>query len=204
MRSKLWYAILVLSLTFVVGIAQSDGTKGWSVDGATLRTETRNKKMVFEATPSKAVGYVWMEGLVFREGTIEVRLKGKGSFGVAFGTPGDQEGIVFTPANFTNDKMPSVNHVGSIDPGKRLLQKSNVAFAPKTAPNPDDWFDVKVDVKSDVVRIYVGDAAEPWLTTDRYHKTNSGKAGLCFHEGSKAEFMNFQVTPYDDLPKEKK
>ena len=206
MRSNLfWYVILLLSLTFVVGIAHSDGPKsdspkGWSVDGANVRTETRNKKMIFEATPTKAIGFVWMDGLAFREGTIEVRLKGKGSFGVAYGAPDDPEQVVFAPANFMEGKTPSVSYVASHDPGKQS-QKANVVHKLKSPPNPDDWFDVKVEVKQHQVRIHVGEAPEPCLTVDRTRKTNSGKAGLCFHDGSKAEFMSFQVTPYDDLAK---
>ena len=206
MRSNLfWYVVLLLSLTFVVGIAQSDGpksdgTKGWSVHGAKLRSETRNKKMVFEVTPTRPLGFVWMDGLAFREGTIEVRLKGKGEFGVAYGTPDDPEQVVFAPANFMEGKTPSVSYVATNEPGKQP-GKSNVVHKLKSPPNPDDWFDVKVDVKLHQVRIYVGEATEPCLTVERTHKTSSGKAGLCFHEGSKAEFMSFQVTPYDDLAK---
>jgi hypothetical protein len=184
-------------MAFVVGMARSDPPKGWTADGADVRMETQNKKTIHRVTATKAVGLLWLDGVTFREGTIEADLKGKGAFGIAYGVPDGPERVVAMPANFANGKGHSIEYVSPIDRG-RQPQKPNSVGALKSPPNGSSWFHMKVDVKLDTVRIFVGDAPEPCLIVDRSQKTKAGKVGLCVHEGSEASFANFKVTPYDD------
>jgi hypothetical protein len=193
----LWYGILLTSTAFVIGIARSDSPKGWTADGADVRTETQSKKTIHAVTPTKSVGYLWLDGVTFREGTIEADMKGKGAFGIAYGVPDGPERVVVMPRNFADGKGESIEYVSPIDTG-RQPQKPNSVRAIKAPPNGSSWFHVKVDVKLDTVRIFVGDAPEPSLVVDRSQKTKAGKAGLCVPEGSEASFANFKVTPYDD------
>ena len=193
----LGYGLLLASTAFVVGMARSDPPKGWTVDGAQhVRTETQTTKTIHEVTPTKPVGYLWLDGVTFREGTIEADMKGKGAFGIAYGVPDGPERVLVMPLRFSEGKGPAIEYVSPIDPG-REPRKPNVASL-KSPPNGSSWFHVKADVKPDMVRIFVGDAVEPSLIVDRSQKTKVGKAGLCFQEGSEASFANFKVTPFDD------
>jgi len=191
------FAILAVSAAAVVvgtGLTgRSETPKGWTAEGASVRSEERNKKIVHTATATKRVGYLWLDGIALREGLVEVDLKGAGVFGVALGDPKNPEQILVRPALFGKAGAAAVEYVPAVDSGK-----GQAVSAPdsKSPPSSDDWFTLRVDVKPSELRVFVGEASESSLTIAR--KAHEGKVGIAIREGAEGSFANFKVTPFDD------
>jgi len=198
MRSFLVLSALILAPAMIlVGISRSDPPKGWTPAGAEARSEMQGKKMVFDVKPKAAAGYLWLDGVEFREGTIEVELKGTGTFGVAFGMPDAPEAVVFDPEHF---KLGDTSAVSYFATASATPAQSKVAAKLESVRDPKDWFTVKIDVKSKEIRVFVGDSVESCLSVERSPKTAGGKAGICVRQGGEASFANFKVTPFEDMP----
>jgi hypothetical protein len=198
MRSFLVLGSLILvPAILIVGTVRFDPPKGWTPQGADARSEMQGKKTVFDIKPKAGVGYLWLDGVEFREGTIEVDLKGTGSFGVAFGMPEAPEAIVFVPDHFKQGDASAVTYwpEGASEPAK---SKATGHF--EAVRNPNDWFTVRIDVKPKEIRVFLGDSTESCLSVDRSPKAVRGKAGICVRQGGEASFSNFKVTPFDDMP----
>jgi hypothetical protein len=189
--------MILVSALVLVGIGRSDPPKGWTPAGAEARSAMQGKKMVFDVKPKAAAGYLWLDGVEFREGTIEVELKGSGRFGVAFGMPDAPETVVFDPEHFKRGDTSAVSYYPTAA-GAPTNSKAPAKF--ESVRNPNDWFTVKIDIKPKEIRVFVGDSVESCLAVERSPKTARGKAGICVRQGGEASFANFKVTPFEDMP----
>jgi len=186
-----WSAVLLAAAVLVVGTAKSEAPKGWTADGASVRSEERNKKTVHIATATRRVGYLWLDGVTFRDGTVEVELKGTGVFGIALGDPKEPEQVVVRPALFGKAGAAAIEYIPAAGHGQ-AVSSPNV----KSPIRADDWFAVKVDVKAKELRVFVGESSESSLTIAR--KSRPGSVGINIHEGGEGSFADFKVTPFDD------
>jgi len=193
MRSDVfWIGVLAGTAALAAATGRSEAPKGWTAEGASVRSEERNKKTVHIATATRRVGYLWLENLSFREGMVEVELKGTGAFGIAIGDPKEPEQIVVRPSLFGKAGAAAVEYVPAGAGAGRAVSAPEV----KSPPRSDDWFALKVDVKSSELRVVVGEASESSLTIQR--KAHPGKVGITIQEGAEGSFSNFKVTPFDD------
>lgn len=153
------------------------------------------------------VGLALAEGIDFKNGTIEVELKGRdvrqGSFlGVAFHAADAKtfEAVYFRPFNFRADppfKTRAVQYISWPEhTWEKLREQSPGVYenAVQSIPDPNDWFRARIEVDGKTVRAFVNDATEPSLVVKRITDRTEGGVGLWvdFHEG---QFRNLKITP---------
>lgn len=149
-----------------------------------------------------------VDGLKFREGTIEVDLRGNGEtqksfLGIAFGVV-DQtthEAVYFRPFNFraadADHHAHAVQYVAEPDfPWDRLRsEKTGIYEKPlDPAPDPAGWFHVRVDVTARHVAVFVNGASEPSLSVDRLVPARDGEVGL-WVDSQPGAFANLKISP---------
>lgn len=149
-------------------------------------------------------GLVWLEGVSFESGTIEVDIRGKNkqgqSFvGIAFHGDDDNtyDAIYFRPFNFQSPdparKSHSVQYVSMPRhdwsdlrqqfPGKYENQLTE-------SVNPDDWFHARIEVEGESVSVFVNNSSTPSLVIEKLNSRGTGKVGLWVGNGSAGDFAN--------------
>jgi hypothetical protein len=153
-------------------------------------------------------GVVWIDGVNFSNGIIELDIKGKDvlqqSFvGVAFHGKDEKtlDAIYFRPFNFKSSdsvrRIHAVQYVSHPDfPWDKLREKQNGKYekAISSAPNPNEWFHVKIIVGYPHVSVYVNNSIEPCLAIDKLNDRQNGKIGLWVGNNSGGDFANLVVT----------
>lgn len=155
----------------------------------------------------ETAGLALVEGLTFREGTIEVDLQGRNvrqhSFlGVTFhATDGTTfETVYFRPFNFNADppfRSRVVQYTSLPEHSWQKLREETPGVyehAVNPVPDPDGWFHARIEVTAKTVRAFVNDAQEPSLVVDRLTERETGGVGLWVgvFDGT---FANLRITP---------
>lgn len=152
-------------------------------------------------------GLVWLEGISFGSGTIELDIRGKNkpgqSFvGIAFHGAADDtyDAIYFRPFNFQSPdqgrKIHSVQYISMPAQDWSVLRQQ---FPGKyenqlTEPvNPDDWFHARIEVQGMTVSVFVNGASSPSLVVDKLSSRRTGKLGLWVGNGSAGDFANLVI-----------
>src|SRR5688572_15107442 len=208
------------ALAFPVGIAGQkkaiEPDLGVLADGKGINPSNRSLSRLTEGTRkgvrlSGAEGEwpVYLPGIEFGDGTIELDMKGKdvqgASFiGVAFhGVDGTTyDAIYFRPFNFkTDDQARVLRAVQYIShpahPWQKLrAEKPGQYEKPvKPVPDPNGWFHARVVVASPKVSVYVADANEPCLTVSQLSDRKKGLVGIWVGNTSGGDFANFKIVP---------
>jgi hypothetical protein len=152
-------------------------------------------------------GVVWLKDVNFTTGTIEADIRGKDvlqkSFlGIAFHGQDDKtyDGIYFRPFNFlaadTARSSHSVQYISHpAHPWYVLREKFPGKYENplNPAPQPNDWFHVRLEVTDKEVTVYVNGAAQPALRVQKLNTNKSGKIGLWAGNGSGGDFANMVI-----------
>lgn len=152
-------------------------------------------------------GVAWLKHVIFSNGSIEVDIKGSDQLqqsfvGVAFHGMDEKtfDVVYFRPFNFKTDdpvrKIHAVQYVSMPDYSWEVLRekfngKYEKAVIPPPAPN--EWFHVKITIKSPQVTVYVNGNQQACLTVDKLNNRASGKIGLWVGNNSDGEFANLQI-----------
>ena len=153
-------------------------------------------------------GMAWLEGVDFANGSIEVDIKGKDvlqqSFvGVAFHGVDEKtlDAIYFRPFNFhATDSVRRIHAVQYVShpefPWNVLRETQNAQYekAIPSAPDPNEWFHVKIIVDYPHITVYVNNSESPCLSVDKLNDRQSGKVGLWVGNTSGGEFANLVIT----------
>jgi hypothetical protein len=152
-------------------------------------------------------GFAWVKHLIFSNGSIELDIRGKDEFqqsfvGVAFHGVEDNtyDAVYFRPFNFQSTdsvhKRHAVQYVSEPDYSWQILRekfsgKYENAIIP--TPNPNEWFHVKITVKSPLITVFVNGNPEPCLSTEKLNNRASGKIGIWVGNNSDGDFANLQI-----------
>jgi len=210
--------ILVLLTLFISGyhgIAQTYDlhhllTKGGLelIDRKVEAVVDGQKKGISFTDNPESDGYAIIKGLDFKEGTIEVDIKGKdlpgqNFVGIAFHDDGNGNAdiIYFRPFNFRSKEQIRRSHsVQYVSVPAHDWSTLREAFPGKyeneiaSPPDPNGWFHAKIVVKGKEVTVYVDNATEPCLKVTKLNERNSGKLGLWVGFKTSGEFANLVVT----------
>ena len=141
-------------------------------------------------------------GSDFREGTIEVDLRGKDipgeSFvGIVFRGLNDQtsDAVYFRPFNFQNPERRnhSVQYASDPDfPWSKLRAETPGKYeaAIDPAPAPEEWFHARIVVENRTVSVFVNGSAKPSLVAPELTGRAGGLIGI---GGSNADFANLKI-----------
>ena len=218
MRLKnLWQLIIALSLS----IAASAQGNSKNYDLSALHK--KGKLQVINRTLSSFIdkrgngvlfseangdGVAWIDDVSFANGIIELDVKGKDvlqqSFvGVAFHGIDEKtlDAVYFRPFNFrATDSVRRIHAVQYIShpdfPWNTLRETQNAKYekALPSAPDPNDWFHVKIIVDYPHVTVYVNNSLSPCLTVDKLNDRQTCKIGLWVGNTSGGEFANLVIT----------
>jgi hypothetical protein len=154
-------------------------------------------------------GVAWLKHIIFSNGSIELDIKGKDELqqsfvGVAFhGINNDTyDAIYFRPFNFqtpdTVRKIHAVQYVSEPDFSWQVLrEKFNGIYEKEIIPAPkgNDWFHVKIVIKSPQITVYLNGNPKPCLSVEKLNNRASGKIGLWVGNNSDGDFANVMIYP---------
>jgi hypothetical protein len=175
----------------------------------TIAPLTDGARKGIRLSEAEGEGPVYLPGIEFANGTIELDMKGKdvqgASFvGVAFhGVDGTTyDAIYFRPFNFkTEDPARVLRAVQYIShpahPWQKLRADSPGHYEKpvKPVPDPNAWFHARVVVASPQVSVFVGDAKEPCLIVTQLSDRKKGLIGIWVGNTSGGDFANFKIVP---------
>jgi hypothetical protein len=143
-------------------------------------------------------GIVWLKDVNFKEGRVDIDLRGKDVFlksflGIAFHGKDTSayELIYFRPFRFRSTDTPtrkwSVQYTSL--PGydyDKLRKEHPGVYENDVNPVPEatDWFHATIVVKGDWVMVYVNHSAKPSLTVKKLNAFIDGKIGLWSSAGA--------------------
>jgi hypothetical protein len=189
--------------------APTTAPPGWRAYNRSAELRQDGKREVIHVDARLHEGVIWQEGSDFKDGTIEVELRGKNAaahsmLGIAFRGVDDThfDAVFFRPFNF---KIPvsrrtdhAVQYISLPDYTWLRLRtgapgKYEHAISP--APDPDGWFKARVVIEGQAVNVYVNDAAKPTLSVTALSDPRAGQVGLFVGFGSDGDFANLKLTP---------
>ncbi len=152
-------------------------------------------------------GIVWLKGIDFADGTIDIDLRGKDVFlqsflGIAFHAPdtSSYDIVYFRPFNFrhadTARRRWSVQYMSFPDQLFDKLRKEHPLVyenAVNPVPQPDDWFHATILVKDGWVTVYVNHAKNPSLHVHLLNDCRDGMLALWDDELS-GDFANLVIS----------
>ncbi|HUR57383.1 MAG TPA: hypothetical protein VM029_06720 [Opitutaceae bacterium] len=156
-------------------------------------------------------GAIWLDGVNFREGTIECDILGKSTprgsnfLGIAFHGKDDAtfECVYFRPFNFRAENPENSSHAVQYISHpqwtwqKLRAEKTGQYEKPILPPlDGDGWFRAKIVVTARKVSVFVNDAARPSLEVDRLSDQADGKIAIWGGDaGEGGYFANLKITP---------
>jgi hypothetical protein len=177
------------------------------------KTEVVNRKLtqaggVIEVDEKPGVGLVWFGDKTFSDGTIEFDVKGKDvpqrSFvGVAFHGLNDStyDAVYFRPFNFKAAdavrKSHGVQYISNPKHDWPVLREqfpNKYEQAVDPAPDPNDWFHVRIEVKGKVISVFVNNSTIPSLIVNALSDRKTGKIGMWAGNGSGASWRKIFIT----------
>lgn len=158
-------------------------------------------------TENKKEGIVWIPCKDFKNGIIQIKMRGKDVFqrsfiGIAFHGADDTnyDAVYCRPFNFfAKDSVRRIHAVQYIShpdfTWEKLRKERNAIFEKEiiNPPNPNDWFTLKLVIENTTVKAYINDAEQPSLIVEKLNNRTSGKIGLFTGDSSGGDFKNIQI-----------
>lgn len=181
-------------------IAQAE-PENWTVHNR----EVDFNKEVIHLDAKEGDGILWLNDSEFKNGTIELDIKGKNApgqsfVGIAFHGKDDStfDGIYFRPFNFKNPERNnhSVQYIAMPENDWSTLRSAFPGKYENTinpVPDPEDWFHARIVVNYPEVKVYVNEAEKPSLEIEQISDRKHGKLGLWVGNGSEGWFKNLTI-----------
>jgi len=176
-------------------------------------TTTANQEIQIFAHPKNQAitvrGILWLKNLRFREGTIDIDLRGRNVFlqsfmGVAFHArdTAAYDVVYFCPFRFHDSseitRKYSVKYMSLPDFSYEKLRKEHPGVYENEVnpvPGADVWFHATIVIKDGWVTVYVNHSATPSLRVRRLDTLVEGKIGLwSWPSGLSSDFANLTIT----------
>ena len=157
----------------------------------------------------EAPGLVWIDGVSFTDGTIEVDIRGRDvlqrSFlGVAFHGKDDRtyESVYLRPFNFRSPDAARTHHAAqymmlpSFDwPKLREQFPEEFEGSVDASVAPTEWVTLRVVARGSRVQAYAGASATPVLDVRKLGDLFGGRVALWTGNNSDGDFANLRITP---------
>lgn len=191
--------------SFKVARAQ-DLNKGFTVINRAISLDKRSG--VVHLNKAAGAGIAWMNGQVFDKGVIEFDIKGKDEFqssflGIAFHGVNNSiyESIYFRPFNFRSTDLARKSHAvqyialpGYDWPMLRADFPNQYEQPVSPAPDPDQWFHVKIIVAGELVSVYVNNHKRPALKVKSLTRTGGKMIGCWVGNDSDGNWKNLKIS----------
>lgn len=152
-------------------------------------------------------GLVWIPAADFKNGVIELKMRGKDvlqkSFiGIAFHALNDStyDAVYCRPFNFlAKDSVRKLHAIQYIShptfTWKKLREEKNGMYEKEiiAPPDPNDWFTLKVVVANNLVKAFINESDQPSLTVEKLSGNQNGKIGIFVGSGSGGDFESVSI-----------
>jgi hypothetical protein len=152
-------------------------------------------------------GLVWLSLIDFKNGVIEMEMRGKDVFqrsfiGIAFHAANDStfDAIYCRPFNFfAKDSVRKIHAIQYIShpvfTWKKLREERNGVFEKEiiAPPNPNGWFTIKLVVNNKSIQAFINQSKKPSLVVEKISSTPSGRVGIFVGDGSGGDFKNIKI-----------
>lgn len=152
-------------------------------------------------------GLVWLPMSDFKDGSIEIEMRGKDVFqrsfiGIAFHAINDStyDAVYCRPFNFfAKDSVRKIHAIQYIShpvfTWKKLREERNGVFEKEiiSPPNPNGWFTLKLVVNNKSIQVFINQSKNPSLVVEKISSTTSGRVGIFVGDGSGGDFKNIKV-----------
>ena len=163
---------------------------------------------VVNLNKAEGAGIAWINGQVFGRGVIEFDVNGKDEFqssflGIAFHGVNDSiyESIYFRPFNFRSADLSRKSHAvqyiampGYDWPKLRAGFPNQYEQPVLPAPDPNQWFHVKIIVAAELVSVYVNYSKRPVLKVKSLTRTAGKMIGYWVGNGSDGDWRNLKIS----------
>ncbi|RYE27025.1 MAG: hypothetical protein EOP45_02525 [Sphingobacteriaceae bacterium] len=152
-------------------------------------------------------GIVWLKGLDFKTGQIDLDIRGRDVFqqsflGIAFHGIDTitYDAVYFRPFNFRSaDTLRAKHTVQYVSeptfPWDKLRQEYPLVYENKVTPAPlaTEWFHARIIVDHANITVYVNNSAKPCLKVKKLNERKDGLIGL-WTFGLPGDFANLFIT----------
>ncbi len=207
--------ILCLCFVFAHTLSVNSQTKCFNLqnllNAGMIVTVPANETKVLNDSTKKAIttkGIIWIKGIDFKNGTVDIDLRGKNAFlksflGIAFrGIDTNTCDILyFRPFNFKNADSSrhkwsvAYMHIPNYDYA-RLRKEHPGVYENKVTPvpEPDEWFHATVIIRGKKLTVYVNHSKTPSLMVTVLSDRPDGLFGL-YSDGLTNDFANLTLAP---------
>jgi hypothetical protein len=207
---------LLLGATVVAQKNLSIAPANLTLDGvlaSSVRHDGRDAVRLIEADDKRGGGMAIVNGVTFRDGTIEVDVAGRrgpyavpadrGFVGVVFRLSADRgksEYIYLRPDNGRAADQVQRNHSIQYSshpdfPWPRMRKEFPEKYESYVDLEPGVWTKMRIEVSGTTARLYVHDNTQPNLiVNDLKHGVSEGGVALWIGAGSEAFFSNLRIT----------
>ena len=181
--------------------------EGWGILNRKAKVIEKDDKVSIHFDGRPGLGGACFETLDFSNGVIECDIKGKAQrpsyVGIAFDVIDtiNFDVIYFRPFNFRNEerKQHSVQYISHPEHTWQKLREKfpgKYESAIEQAPDPNNFFHVKLVFERPKVSIYVNKAKKPCLVVEEILSPRKmGKISLFVDNESEGTFANLKITP---------
>jgi hypothetical protein len=152
-------------------------------------------------------GLVWLPIADFKNGVIEIEMRGKDVFqrsfiGIAFHALNDStyDAVYCRPFNFfAKDSVRKIHAIQYIShpvfTWRKLREERNGVFEKEiiAPPNPSAWFTLKLVVNNKSIQAFINQSKNPSLVVEKISSTTSGRVGIFVGDGSGGDFKSVKV-----------
>ncbi len=199
---------LILSLLNFKAITQNNNrpVNGSSENWTVFNRNVTYSDGVIHLNAQENDGLLWVNAADFKNGIIELDIKGKNEPGRSFvglafhGLDNTTfDAVYFRPFNFKNPERHShsVQYISEPDYGWSKLRNTfpgKYENSINPVPDPDGWFHAKIVVKYPKVSVYVNRSEKASLEIDQISMRKGGMIGIWVGNGSEGWFKNFRIT----------
>lgn len=153
-------------------------------------------------------GIAWVNNLEFSEGTIEFDVRGEDTkqhsfVGIAFHAVNDStfDAVYLRPFQFreTNETLRShgIQYISLPEFTWRVLRAKfpdRYEHAVDSAPDPNGWVHVRLEIKGNTIRTFINGSSQPALVVEKLTAVTSGRLGFYVADTSGGDFANLVVT----------
>ena len=154
-------------------------------------------------------GIVWLKGVVFETGTVDIDIRGRNVFlqsfaGIAFHAKDTNayDVVYFCPFRFHDTteatRKYSVKYMSVPDYDYTRLRKEQPGVyenEAKPAPQADEWFHATIVIEKEMVLVYVNHSPVPSLKVKKLPTLHSGKIGLwSYSQTLPSDFANLVIS----------
>jgi hypothetical protein len=205
---------IILSAFFLfsmTGFTQQQPARG--IASGNYKVVNRSISLVGDGTDihlseADGAGIAWIRDKTFTEGVIEFDVKGKDAMqksfvGIAFHGVNDStyESVYFRPFNFkAADPERNAHAVQYIAvplydwPRLRAERHNQYEKPVSPAPDPNDWFHVRIRVTGKMISVFVNDQSTPALEVAPLADLNGKMIGYWVGNGSGGDWKNLTIT----------